>query len=183
MRIARADISAVLPARFSLVIAANPCPCGRGLGMASTCACSPVERRRYAAKMSGPVMDRIDIRVTLERPSLAQIGEPGESSASVAARVAEARARARARWTTADVPWRVNADAPGTALREHYPPDHVGAQLLRTAFARGNLSMRGADRVLRVAWTLADLDAVDIPGSDHVATAMALRGGGFAWAA
>jgi magnesium chelatase family protein len=183
VRIARADVSGVMPARFCLVIAANPCPCGRGLGMDSACACSPVERRRYAAKLSGPVLDRIDIRVTLERPSLAQIGELGEPTAVVAARVAEARARACRRWEAAGVPWRLNADAPGPALRAHHPPDDAGAELLRAAFSRGNLSMRGSDRVLRVAWTLADLDGAMTPGTDHVATAMSLRGGGFAWAA
>lgn len=183
VRIARADISGVLPARFSLVIAANPCPCGRGLGMDSSCACSPAERRRYAAKMSGPVMDRIDLRVTLERPTLAQVGEPGEPSSVVADRVAQARDRAAARWAAAGVPWRINAEAPGSVLRAHHSPDDAGAGLLRTAFARGALSMRGADRVLRVAWTLADLDGADRPGGDHVAGAMLLRGEAHSWAA
>jgi magnesium chelatase family protein len=182
VRIARADVAGVLPARFTLVIAANPCPCGRGLGMSSTCVCSPVERRRYATRMSGPVLDRIDLRVTLERPSLAQIGEPGEPTHVVADRVAFARSRAMSRWRDADVPWRVNADAPGAVLREQYPPDSSGAQLLRTAFGRGNLSMRGADRVLRVAWTLADLRGANRPGSDEVAAAMSMRGGEWAWA-
>lgn len=183
VHIARADISGVLPARFALVIAANPCPCGRGIGMDSSCACSPVERRRYAAKMSGPVLDRIDLRVTLERPSLAQLGEPGEPSAAVAGRVAEARRRSASRWASHGAAWRVNAEAPGSALRDAYPPDDAGTRLLRSAFARGSLSMRGADRVLRVAWTLADLDGAVRPGGDHVAAAMVLRGGGFAWAA
>jgi len=183
IRIARADITGVLPARFCLVIAANPCPCGRGVGMASTCACTPVERRRYAARMSGPVLDRIDLRVTLERPSLAHIGEPGESSATVAERVAMARDRASTRWADCGVPWRVNADAPGALMRERFRPDDQGGALLRTAFARGGLSMRGADRVLRVAWTLADIRGVARPGADEVASAMSLRGGGLAWAA
>lgn len=183
VRIARADISGVLPAHFALVIAANPCPCGKGIGMDSSCACSPMERRRYSAKMSGPIMDRIDLRVVLERPRLAQIGERGESTATVAERVAHARARSAARWAAEGVPWQVNAAAPGAFLRERHPPDDAGAALLRTAFARGALSMRGADRVLRVAWTLADLRGAACPGSDDVAEAMVLRGGGLAWAA
>ena len=183
MRIARADISGVLPARFTLVIAANPCPCGRGIGTASTCACSATERRRYAARLSGPVLDRIDLRVALERPSLAQIGETGEASAVVAARVAAARARAAARWTGVEAPWRVNAEAPGSVLRDRFSPDDGGGRLLRTAFARGALSMRGADRVLRVAWTLADLRGAGRPAADDVATAMSLRGDGLPWAA
>lgn len=183
VHIARADISGVLPARFCLVLAANPCPCGKGMGMDASCACSPGDRRRYAAKMSGPVMDRIDLRVALERPSLAHIGEQGEATAAVAARVAEARARSSARWSAEGVTWRVNGDVPGAALRNRHTPDEGGEQLLRTAFSRGALSMRGADRVLRVAWTLADLDGVARPGADHVANAMVLRGGGLAWAA
>jgi magnesium chelatase family protein len=183
VRIARADVSGILPARFALVISANPCPCGRGIGMDSSCACSPAERRRYAARMSGPVLDRIDLRVTLERPSLAQIGDQGEATAMVAPRVAEARRRAAARWLAGGVPWRINAETPGSALRESYAPEESGARLLRSAFSRGALSMRGADRVVRVAWTLADLDGADRPGGDHVAAAMLLRGGGLAWAA
>lgn len=183
VRIARADISATLPASFCLVLAANPCPCGRGLGMDAACACSPVERRRYAARLSGPILDRIDLRVALERPTLAQVGEPGEPSAHVADRVAEARARSRRRWESEGVPWRVNARAPGAALREGHPPDEAGARVLRSAFARGGISMRGADRVLRVAWTLADLSGASRPGADHVAMAMSLRGGASAWAA
>ena len=183
VRIARADISGVLPARFALVMAANPCPCGKGMGMDAACACSPVQRRRYTAKMSGPIMDRIDLRVALERPSLAEIGEPGEPSIVVAERVAEARARAAARWQAAGVPWRVNAEAPGALLRHRHAPDDAGERLLRAAFRNGALSMRGADRVVRVAWTLADLDGASRPGGDHIASAMVLRGGGQTWAA
>jgi magnesium chelatase family protein len=173
----------VLPARFSLVIAANPCPCGKGVGMDAACACSPMDKRRYAAKMSGPILDRIDLRVTLERPTLAQIGEPGEATEVVADRVAEARSRAATRWSGDGGAWSVNAEVPGSLIRDRYRPDDAGARLLRAAFSRGALSMRGADRVVRVAWTLADLDRADRPGGDHVAGAMLLRGGGLAWAA
>jgi magnesium chelatase family protein len=183
VRIARADISGVLPARFSLVIAANPCPCGKGVGMDAACACSPMDKRRYAAKMSGPILDRIDLRVTLERPTLAQIGEPGEATEVVADRVAEARSRAATRWSGDGGAWSVNAEVPGSLIRDRYRPDDAGARLLRAAFSRGALSMRGADRVVRVACTLADLDRADRPGGDHVAGAMLLRGGGLAWAA
>jgi magnesium chelatase family protein len=120
--------------------------------------------------------------VALERPSLAQIGDAGESTAIVAARVAEARSRAAGRWASEGVEWRVNAEAPGSLLRDRRPPDEAGVRLLRSAFSRGSLSMRGADRVLRVAWTLADLDCAARPSADHVAGAMVLRGGGLAWA-
>ncbi|MEK9810868.1 MAG: hypothetical protein VW362_10505, partial [Candidatus Nanopelagicales bacterium] len=87
------------------------------------------------------------------------------------------------RWATAGVPWRQNAAAPGPYLRAKQPPDGPGAELLRAAFARSALTMRGADRVLRVAWTLADLDGSDRPGADHVAAAMILRGEELPWAA
>ncbi len=183
VRLARAEANAVLPARFSLVLAANPCPCGRGMGVDARCSCTPMQRRRYATKLSGPILDRVDLRVGLERPHLAQLGEPGESTAVVAERVRAARERACARWTQDGVPWRQNASAPGPYLRERCPPDESGAYLLRTAFARSALSMRGADRVLRTAWTLADLEGRDRPGVDHVAAAMALRGEESPWAA
>lgn len=183
VRLARADATAVLPARFTLVIAANPCPCGRGMGVDARCSCTPMQRRRYATRLSGPILDRMDLRVGLERPQLAQLGEPGESTSVVAARVLAARDRGSARWERAGVPWRINAAAPGPYLRSHLQPDEGGAQLLRTAFARSALSMRGADRVLRVAWTLADLGGVDRPGIDQVASAMALRGEESPWAA
>lgn len=183
VRIARADVAATLPARFTLLIAANPCPCGMGMGMDSACRCTALQRRRYSTKLSGPIMDRIDLRVALERPTLAELGDPGEASASIAGRVLVARDRAAARWHRAGVPWRLNADAPAGALRVSHPPDEAGSRLLRSAFSRGALSMRGADRVVRVAWTLADLDGTDRPGAAQVATAMALRGGESTWAA
>ena len=183
VRLARAEATAVLPACFSLVIAANPCPCGRGMGVAARCTCTPMQRRRYATKLSGPILDRVDLRVGLERPQLAQLGEPGEPTKDVAARVVAARGRAAHRWAAAGVPWRQNAAAPGPYLRAEQPPDELGAELLRAAFARSALTMRGADRVLRVAWTLADLDGSDRPGADHVAAAMILRGEELPWAA
>lgn len=183
VRLARADAQATLPARFSLILAANPCPCGHGIGMEAHCTCSPQQRRRYATKLSGPILDRIDCRVVLERPSLAELGEDPEPSAAVAHRVGQARERASARWGRLDVPWRVNAEVPGPWLRRNCPADDAGTRILRTALGRTSLSLRGADRVLRVAWTLADLDGSSHPGSDHVSTAMVMRGTEGPWAA
>lgn len=183
VRLARADVAAVLPARFCLVLAANPCPCGRGMGMGATCTCSPMQRRRYATRLSGPILDRIDLRVALERPSLAELGEPGEPTAVVAARVRAARDRAAKRWADSAVPWRLNAQVPGPFLRQHARPDDAGAQLLQMAFTRSALSMRGTDRVLRIAWTLADIDGVGRPGANQIGAAMALRGSEMPWAA
>jgi magnesium chelatase family protein len=183
VRLARADAQATLPARFNLVLAANPCPCGHGVGMEAHCSCSPLQRRRYATKLSGPVLDRIDCRVSLERPSLSELGENPEGSADVAQRVGVARERAAARWSGAGIPWRLNAEVPGPWLRRHHPADEAGTRILRTALSRTSLSLRGADRVLRVAWTLADLGGADRPGSDHVSTAMVMRGTEGPWAA
>lgn len=183
IHIARADVGATLPARFTLVLAANPCPCGQGMGMDTSCRCAPPDRRRYAAKLSGPILDRIDVRVALERPRVADLGEPGEASAAVAVRVVSARERAAHRWEREDVPWHVNSEVPGAWLRTTGAPADGGARLLRSAFDHGRLSMRGADRVLRVAWTLADLAGIDRPGAEQVAGAMALRGSEATWAA
>jgi magnesium chelatase family protein len=142
-----------------------------------------MQRRRYATKLSGPILDRIDCRVVLERPSLSELGEEPEPTATVAERVREARARSAARWSDADAPWQLNADIPGPWLRRHFPADDAGSKILRGALSRTALSLRGADRVLRVAWTLADLSGSPKPGADHVATAMVLRGTEGPWAA
>lgn len=183
VRLARIDNQATLPARFSLVIAANPCPCGHGIGMDAHCTCSPMQRRRYATRLSGPILDRIDCRVVLERPSVAELGEDSESTALVAARVAAARERSAARWSELGSAWRLNSEVPGPWLRRHAPPDDGGQRILRSALSRTAISLRGADRVLRVAWTLADLSAASRPGADHVGTAMAMRGTEGPWAA
>ena len=185
IRIARSDLAVLLPARFHLVIAANPCPCGRGSGPRAgvECSCSSLQRRRYSARLSGPILDRLDIRLTLSRPSLADLGTPSEGSASVAPRVAEARNRARRRWESASLPWATNGEVPGPLLRRRFPPEPDAGALLRQALASGALSLRGADRVLRIGWTLADLAGRDRPGADDIGYAMSLRGVESAWAA
>ena len=177
VRVSRSELSVLLPARFQLVIAANPCPCGRGLdGDDAACNCSPLQRRRYAARLSGPIADRIDLRLPIRRPTIADLGEPGESTAVVAPRVRAARERAAARWKAAGLPWRVNGDVPGPVLRRDWLADDRGMAMMRRALSGGGLSMRGADRVLRVAWTLADLAGRPTPVCEDVARAMALRG-------
>lgn len=174
VRVARADLSVTLPACCQLVIAANPCPCGRGMGDGADCSCSSVQRRRYAARISGPLADRIDLRLQIHRPAAAALDAEGECTAAVAARVREARERTRERWRS--TPWRVNADVPGPALRRDWPPEAPGVALLARAVTRGALTLRGADRVLRVGWTLADLAGRPRPTVDDIARAIALRG-------
>ncbi|MBB2942227.1 magnesium chelatase family protein [Actinoplanes lutulentus] len=166
------------PAMVQLVAAANPCPCATASGD-QYCVCPPLVRRRYLERLSGPLMDRIDINVTvrpLRAAQLTDLSVPAESSATVGARVAGAREAARARWS--DAGWRHNSEVPGPTLRRRPwglpPPDTV---LLRRALDQGVLSARGFDRVLRIAWTIADLDGRDRPREGDIAEAFQLRMG------
>lgn len=178
--IARAGFSATMPARFQLVLAANPCPCGMGDGAGEACSCRSVERRRYLARLSGPLMDRVDIRLSLAPPgrSLWALDAVPESSAVVRERVRRARERAAHRCLRLDLPPMPTGAYPSAALRGVLAPDPTAADLLGSALAAGRLSARGADRTIRVAWTLADLAGVERPGLDQVGHALTLRGGG-----
>ncbi|MET9724840.1 YifB family Mg chelatase-like AAA ATPase [Streptomyces zaomyceticus] len=176
--IARAAGVVRLPARFLLALAANPCPCGRHSRHGAGCECPAAVVRRYQARLSGPLRDRVDLRVDVEpvtRADLLGQGDRGESTAAVAARVHEARARAAAR--LADTPWSVNSHIPGHELRTRY---HAAPGALAAAerdIERGQLTARGLDRVLRVAWTVADLAGHDRPDSQDIALALELRTG------
>lgn len=173
-QVARAHASATFPARFQLVLAANPCPCGALADV--LCTCTPPVRRRYLAKLSGPLLDRVDLRLRLTRVTRADLLAPrgqAESSAVVAARVAAARDRAAHRWR--GTPWRTNGEVPGPELTARCPlPERVLAQAyagIRSAF----LTARGVDAIARVARTIADLDGREHPDESDVAEAMALR--------
>lgn len=181
--VARAGFQMTLPARVQLVIATNPCPCGNALEASRTrrCRCTPGQRRRYLGRLSGPLMDRVDLRVVLSRPTLAQLRDceaNSESTATVAARVAAARAAATARR---------RSSSPGQAgpTVELGPPDALlsGPVRLRLDRACANESLRGRDRVARVAWTLADLDGRPSPNLSDVDEAIALRIVDESWAA
>ncbi|MDN4479607.1 YifB family Mg chelatase-like AAA ATPase [Demequina muriae] len=171
----RASGATRYPARFQLVLAANPCPCGHFYGNGTRCTCSAIVRRRYFGRLSGPLLDRVDIQVDVH-PVRRGADEPGESSAEVAARVARARERAGARLSSHG--WSLNSQASGAWLRRHTPPRAVTP--VWRALDTGVLSARGADRALRLAWTLADLREADEPGEDDVAQAMTLRSRGSA---
>jgi len=166
----RAYGAVAYPARFQLVLAANPCPCGGFHGPRAECVCSAVARRRYFGRLSGPLLDRVDIQLDV-RPVGRGDAAGGESTATVRARVAAARERARARF--AQQTWQANAQAPGSWLREHTPAAVM--QPVARALDQGRLTARGMDRIVRVAWTLADLADVAHPTADHVAQAMTLR--------
>ncbi|KOX35788.1 MULTISPECIES: YifB family Mg chelatase-like AAA ATPase [unclassified Streptomyces] len=176
--IARAAGVVRLPARFLLALAANPCPCGRHTLHGAGCECPPSLVRRYQARLSGPLLDRVDLRVEAEpvtRADLLGQGGRGEPTATVAARVREARDRAAAR--LADTPWRVNSEIPGHELRtRHHAAPGALAEAERD-IERGLLTARGLDRVLRVAWTVADLAGHDRPDGRDVALALEMRTG------
>ena len=177
--ITRARGVTTYPARFLLLLAANPCPCSRG-GEASdvaSCTCSAAQKRAYVGRLSGPMDDRIDVRAQLQPVSRAvlSVDARGESTDAIRARVETARARAAGRLR--GTPWRTNAEVPGPDLRRHWPiPVDAMAQLYRD-LDRHALSTRGVDRVLKVAWTVADLAGHDRPDIDDVAAARALRFG------
>ncbi|MGF0116337.1 YifB family Mg chelatase-like AAA ATPase [Promicromonospora sp. Marseille-Q5078] len=171
----RSGGAARYPARFQLVLAANPCPCGMAsVNKGLDCACTPTAKRRYFGRLSGPLLDRVDLQVDVlpvtraERTARAS----GESSDAVARRVAVARAAARAR--LAGTPWSTNAEVPGRWLRERSGGGDVLGPIERMV-DRGVLSLRGADRVLRIAWTVADLGGRDAPTADDVSTAVTMR--------
>jgi magnesium chelatase family protein len=171
----RARGTARFPARFQLVLAANPCPCGRATGTGVDCTCSPMARRRYLQRLSGPLLDRVDIQVevaVVSRAELELAGEP-ESTATVAARVSRARQAQRRR--LCGTGWSSNAEVPGPYLRGPLALSRVITRDLDRALDAGLLSIRGYDRVLRVAWTEADLDGAAAPDRDHVARALLLR--------
>lgn len=169
--LARSGICARFPARFTLILASRPCPCPAP----AECDCSPAARRRYQARLSGPLLDRIDIKATLEPVTAAGLPpgrSGGEPSGVTAARVAAARDRAARRYRS--TPWRLNAGIPGAELRRTFRPAAEALTRLEQAIETGQLSTRGAHKILRVAWTLADLAGTDRPGSDEIATAIRL---------
>ncbi len=173
VRLARARGVVKYPARFQLVLATNPCPCAPARD--DDCTCSAMTRRRYLGKLSGPLRDRVDITVPMRpvRAMRAHLAEQPESTATVRERVIAARDRARQRW--AEHGWRTNADVPGPRLRTTAAPDADATALLDRGLERGFLTVRGADKCVRLAWTLADLAGLDRPGVDEVAAAMDLR--------
>ena len=170
------------PARFQLVMAANPCPCGNFFGQGRACVCAASARLAYLNKLSGPLLDRIDVRFKVQPASavhsaLANLGatQVGRSSSEIRQRVQLARDRAGHRLR--DTPWSVNAHVPGSYLRRHLRLDSQVAKPLNLALDRGKLSMRGYDRCLRLAWSSADLNDRAQVVAEDVAKAIGLRGG------
>ena len=173
----RSQSQARYPARFQLVLAANPCPCGNAATPGRECTCPPMAVRRYAGKISGPIRDRIDIVQAFRplRKAFLKLGVgESESTSFVAARVGDARGRQSRRLR--DTEWQTNGEVPGHHLRKKLPLPE-GARMIDDAVHAGRLSTRGVDKVLRLAWTLADLAGRDRPSSTDLAAAVAMRRG------
>jgi magnesium chelatase family protein len=171
------------PARFQLVLAANPCPCGK---RSTDCECPSLVKRRHAQRLSGPLMDRIDLKVIVEpvaHGDLLDTARDQETSQVAAARVAAARAVAADRWR--GTPWEVNAAVPGAVLRSsRWLLPRAALAPAQRFLEQGTLSARGFDRVLRLAWTAADLAGHGMPDAGDVDEALYFRtGGAGAWAA
>lgn len=171
--IARAEQSIRFPARFQLVAAMNPCPCGFAGDSQHECRCSPDQIRRYQSKLSGPFLDRLQLRLRINRSpprfgAHASVAEEG--SAAVRQRVIAATDRQRARGKLA------NAQLPSWAVQQWCIPDAAGTRLLQRAAARFALSMRACEDALRVARTIADLAGVESIREKDVSEALALRG-------
>jgi magnesium chelatase family protein len=175
IRLARRDGVACYPARFQLVLAANPCPCAPS--DPRDCICAAAAKRRYLGKLSGPLLDRVDLRVQMHSVRAGAISAAdGESTAQVRDRVAQARETAAARWRPHG--FHTNAEVSGSLLRRKFRPSNAAMDPLRTALDRGLLSIRGLDRTLRVAWSLADLAGRNSPGLNEVAAALSFRQAG-----
>lgn len=173
--VARAATTARFPARFLLLMAANPCPCANAGAGGPPCTCTPAARRGYLAKISGPLRDRVDLKIRMDPPTRTELfADRGraESSRRVAERVAAARRRGAHRLR--GTPWRTNAQVPGRELRRSYAPPAAALDCLEAALRRGELSARGVDKTVRVAWTLADLAGRAAPNGDDTAFALAL---------
>lgn len=174
----RANAVAHFPGRFQLVMAANPCPCGQYGARDSQCTCPPNLRRRYVGRLSGPLLDRIDIQFRVQRITAAQLrlSAEGPHTSSSAARGRVVAARAAASERLAATPWSLNSEVPGTWLRG--PSVRLGVSTtadIDRALERGGITMRGYDRILRLAWTICDLDGGSAPTAHHVGQALYLR--------
>jgi magnesium chelatase family protein len=171
IRVSRARGTVTYPARFLLVAAMNPCPCGYG-GAPGSCHCSDSQLRRYVSRVSGPLLDRFDLRIPVAPADVDELlrGPPGEATAPVAERVAAVRLLAAGRGV------RNNASIPPKRFDELAPLDAGAARVLEWRLRHGALSARGVHRVRRVARTIADLDGqTGVIGEAHLCAALDLR--------
>lgn len=175
--IARQVGSVTFPAKFLLVLAANPCPCGKFTGKGHGCTCSSLQVRRYLGKLSGPLMDRIDIRVTVDPVGRVDLDsrDLGESSEVIRSRVMRARGVAAERFKSQ--PWKLNSEIPARALRLDYRPEKAAMNFLHDELDKERITARGLHKTIRLAWTLADLEGHEAPTLSDVQRAFQLRDG------
>lgn len=175
--IARAIGSVSYPARFLLILAANPCPCGKFSGRGRNCACTSQQVRRYLSKLSGPLLDRIDLRVQVEPLSRVELSKPelGEASATIQRRVISARATASNRFI--NEPWSLNSEIPSRALRTTYQPERSAMNFLHSELDRERITARGLHKVMRTAWSIADISGHVRPSLADTQLAHSLREG------
>lgn len=176
--------TARFPAKFQLVLAANPCPCGNAFGSGRSCRCSDLQRNQYMAKLSGPLLDRVDLRLSVSAISPAKLASAraglsgaklsAASSAHLQDLVSQARARALSRLR--ETPWSINSQVPGAFMRKNFPLTENVTRKLEAAMVQGRISMRGFDRCIRLAWSIADLAGRASPNELDVAKAIYLRG-------
>jgi len=165
------------PSRFLLVLAANPCPCGKFTGRGRNCTCSSLQVRRYLGKLSGPLMDRIDIRVEVDALSRVEMmqTELGESSRAIRRRVMAAREIAAHRFI--HEPWKLNSEIPSRALRTTYQPERAAMNFLHNELDREHITARGLHKVMRTAWSVGDLAGHAQPTLSDTQNAFAMREG------
>ncbi len=175
--IARAVGTVSYPARFLLVLAANPCPCGKFSGRGRNCICTSQQVRRYLSKLSGPLMDRIDLRVQVDPLSRVELSAPelGESSADIRQRVVSARRRALTRFK--DECWSTNSEISSRALRTKYQPERAAMNFLHSELDRERITARGLHKIMRTAWSISDLAGHLQPTVEDAQLAYSLRQG------
>jgi magnesium chelatase family protein len=175
--ISRASGTVIYPANFLLVLAANPCPCGKYTGRGRGCKCSSVQIRRYLQKLSGPLLDRIDIRTFVEAPTRAEMASDifGESSAVVRARVIAARGSSLERYQGCS--WSLNSRIPPRELRGRFTAEKSAMAFLHMELDSERLSARGFHKVLRLAWSVADQNGHTVPTKEDTEIAYLLREG------
>ena len=177
--ISRAAGVARFPARFQLLLAANPCPCGNALNPKVTCVCSALVRQRYMNKLSGPLLDRVDIRLQIQTINATQVLLAREKTGRLTSQEARQRvvqARAIAAERLSQTGYSLNAHIPASLLHKRFVASSQATRLLDLALKRGAISMRGYDRCLRLAQTICDLDAAERIDETHIARAVTLRG-------
>ena len=173
--ISRASGTVSYPARFLLILAANPCPCGRFFGRGRSCECTSLQVRRYLNKLSGPLLDRMDIRMIVENPRRFDLAGDGleESSETIRSRVMAARARSRERFAGSEI--RLNSQIPADLLRSSFKAEPKAMNYLHALVDDEKITARGFHKILRVAWSIADLEGHQKPSLDHVERASLLR--------